>query len=80
MTDEIELRHVVNWITASASHGYGILELQYLANPMDKPELALGSPTFALTSAQLRELGTKLVWLAEQVEAIPIPGAGLPKH
>jgi biofilm regulator BssS len=80
-TNDIPLAPVTGWeLGPVAAYGIGILTLQYLVSPMESPEQAHASPTFALTSPQLRELGQKLIELSQKLETTPQTSSGSPTH
>lgn len=81
MENEIAIAPIAGWETGTVeAYGIGIVTLQYLVSPMESPEQAHASPTFALTPPQLRELGQKLIELAQHLERSAQTSSGSPTH
>lgn len=75
------LAPVVGWTSSTVTaYGIGFFTLQYLVSPMESAQQAHTSPSFALTVPQLRELGQRMLYLAEQLETNPETSAGSPQH
>lgn len=75
------LAPVAGWTSGTvAAYGIGFLTLRYLVSPTESLEQAHTSPNFALTAPQLRELGQRMLFLADQLEKTPQTSAGSPQH
>lgn len=78
---EIPLAPVVGWDAAPIqAYGAVMLRLRYLTHPSQAMDQAHETPQFVLMAAQARELAQILLRKAEQIEAGPPEGTGLPKH
>jgi hypothetical protein len=81
MAEEFPLAPVAGYTSAPVSPlGLAFIRFAYLVSPMESPEQAHDSPNFALTAPQLRELGQRMLSLAEHLECSGAEGSELPKH
>lgn len=81
MEEEIPLNPITGWDTGIVSaYGIAFIKFHYLVSPMESVAQAHPSPTYAMTPVQLRDLGQKLNWLADQLDATPPTSAGSQQH
>lgn len=79
--EDLPLAPVAGWDSGVVTqYGIGFFTLKYLVSPTEKVAQAHDSPRFALTSVQLRELGQRMLTLAEHLERNPPTSAGSPQH
>ncbi len=72
------LAPVAGWKTGTVpAYGIGFVTLRYLVSPTETQEQAHSSPK---TVPQLRELGQRMLFLADQLEKTPQTSAGSPQH
>lgn len=75
------LAPVAGWDSGVVTqYGIGFFTLKYLVSPTEKVAQAHSSPNYALNSVQLRELGQRMLTLAEHLERNPPTSAGSPQH
>ncbi|WP_312368095.1 hypothetical protein [Stenotrophomonas sp.] len=75
------LAPVAGWKTGTVpAYGIGFVTLRYLVSPTETLEQAHSSPNYAMTVPQLRELGQRMLFLADQLEKTPQTSAGSPQH
>lgn len=75
------LAPVLGWTSSTVTaYGAAFFTLEYLVSPMESPAQSHTSPNFALTAPQLRELGQRMLFLADQLERNPQTSAGSPQH
>lgn len=84
MSDEQEeqpLAPVAGWDSGVVTqYGIGFFKMKYLVSPTEKVADAHSSPNYALTAVQLRELGQRMLFLADALEKTPQTSAGSPQH
>lgn len=81
MNDDIVLSPVMGWESATIpAYNAGFFMFHYLVSPMERPEQAHSSPRFALTEAQLRELGQRMLALADALASAPQSSGGAPTN
>lgn len=80
--EEIPLAPCAGWETGIvAAYGIGIMRIRYVVSPMERGDSDFHmSPTYALTSDQLRELGQKMLSLAEALEQPTAPDPSVPRN
>jgi hypothetical protein len=79
--EDLPLAPVAGWDSGVVTqYGIGFFTLKYLVSPTETVAQAHSSPRYALTSAQLRELGQRMLSLAEHLESNPPTSAGSPQH
>ncbi len=75
------LAPVVGWTSSTiTAYGAAFFTLEYLVSPMESAEQAHKSPNFLLSTVQLRELGQRMLFLADELERNPPTSAGSPQH
>lgn len=78
MTEDLALAPVMGWESATIpAYNSGFITFHYLVSPMERPEQAHQSPRFGLTEAQLRELGQRMLLLADALASSPPSSSGL---
>ncbi|GEM_PF-1774289 len=75
------LAPVLGWTSSTVTaYGAAFFTLEYLVSPMESAAQAHKSPNFVLTKDQLRELGQRMLFLADELERSPPTSAGSPQH
>lgn len=74
MEERTQVMPVTRWGTSQApSHQVGLLRLEYLSTPDQKPDQAHASPVYGFSPQQLRALADSLRQVADQLEAAALP-------
>lgn len=79
--DGMTLAPVIGWSSSTVTaYGVGFFNFEYVVSPTETAAQAHKSPNFALTPEQLRELGQRMLFLADILEKTPETSAGSPQH